>query len=62
MPRLRFLAVGLLFLLPVGFASAQSPSAPAYPDHSKLLVVRDATGNETPVKNAADWEVRRAVP
>lgn len=60
MPRLRFLAVGLLFLLPVGFASAQSPSAPAYPDHSKLLVVRDATGNETPVKNAADWEVRRA--
>ncbi len=32
---------------------------PAYPDHTRLLVVRDAQGNERPVKTAADWEIRR---
>jgi len=39
---------------------AQSPPLPNYPDHSKLLVVRDSTGQESPVKSTADWAVRRA--
>lgn len=39
---------------------AQTPALPNYPDHSKLMVVRDAAGNETPVKSPADWAVRRA--
>lgn len=29
-----------------------------YPDHSKLLVIRDATGAERLVKNSADWAIR----
>ncbi|MBM4081428.1 MAG: acetylxylan esterase, partial [Planctomycetes bacterium] len=37
---------------------AQEP--PFYPDHSKLLVYRDAAGAERPVKTAADWAKRRA--
>ena len=36
------------------------PRAPAYPDHTRLLVVRDADGKETPVAGPADWQVRRA--
>ena len=34
-------------------------SAPAYPDHSRLMVIRDARGNERPVRTASDWAVRR---
>ncbi len=36
------------------------PRAPLYPDHTKLLVVRDGEGHEHPVQNAGDWDVRRA--
>ncbi len=32
----------------------------SYPDHSKLLVVRDAAGTERVVKTAEDWKARRA--
>jgi pimeloyl-ACP methyl ester carboxylesterase len=32
---------------------------PAYPDHARLLVVRDASGKERPVETPADWAVRR---
>jgi acetyl esterase/lipase len=32
----------------------------AYPDHANLMVVRDAQGNERPVKTRADWEKRLA--
>ena len=39
---------------------AAPPTAIAYPDHSQLLVVRDAEGHERPVKNAADWAERAA--
>ena len=39
---------------------AAAPPAIAYPDHSQLLVVRDAGGNERPVKTAADWAERVA--
>jgi dienelactone hydrolase len=41
---------------PMAFA----PSAIAYPDHAQLLVVRDAAGNERPVKTPADWTERVA--
>jgi dienelactone hydrolase len=34
--------------------------APRYPDHTRLLVVRDAQGEETPIATPADWQVRRA--
>lgn len=37
-----------------------SPRAPSYPDHSRLLVVRDGDGRERPVGSHGDWEVRRA--
>lgn len=40
-------------------ASAQQPAVPDYPDHSLLLVVRDAVGGERPIKTAEDWAVRR---
>jgi dienelactone hydrolase len=44
-------------------ASAQAadgpPRLPGYPDHTRLLVVRDAQGNESPVQAPADWLVRR---
>ena len=39
---------------------ADAPPAIAYPDHSQLLVVRDAQGHERPVKTAADWAERVA--
>lgn len=47
------------FLTPAGHTSrAAPPPAVAYPDHSQLLVVRDAQGQERPVKTAADWAER----
>lgn len=39
---------------------SSDPHAPSYPDHTKLLVVRDGEGREHPVQNALDWDVRRA--
>jgi len=38
--------------------AADGPPVVAYPDHSNLLVVRDAEGHERPVKSRADWAVR----
>jgi dienelactone hydrolase len=53
----------LLFCL-LGYATSLSrggtPRLPVYPDHTKLLVVRDQAGKETPVKTPPDWQVRRA--
>jgi pimeloyl-ACP methyl ester carboxylesterase len=37
-----------------------SSDAPSYSDKSRLLVVRDADGKETPVRTADDWAKRRA--
>lgn len=37
---------------------AEIPPAIAYPDHSDLLVLRDATGKEKPITNAAEWATR----
>lgn len=36
------------------------PELPSYPDHERLLVVRDAAGGEAPVTSPTDWAVRRA--
>ena len=36
------------------------PRAPSYPDHTRLLVVRDGEGRERPVAGRGDWDVRRA--
>jgi hypothetical protein len=58
--RLVPLRIGLLAALAAASAGPGMPTLPAYPDHTNLLVVRDAEGGETPVKSAADWEVRRA--
>ncbi len=40
--------------------AADGPTAPSYPDHTRLLVVRDAEGRESPITSPADWQVRRA--
>ena len=39
----------------VVWADPPISDAVPYPDHSNLLVVRDAQGNERPVKTKADW-------
>jgi dienelactone hydrolase len=41
-------------------AAPRSIPAVSYPDHSKLLVVRDAEGRESKVATYADWGRRRA--
>jgi dienelactone hydrolase len=41
-------------------AAGPGPHAPRYPDHSKLLAVRAAGGEERPVRTLEDWRVRRA--
>jgi dienelactone hydrolase len=58
------LQLGILLLLAIVPESlSQSPrpteKPPTYPDHARLLVVRDFSGAERPVENVADWEVRR---
>jgi pimeloyl-ACP methyl ester carboxylesterase len=45
---------------PEQITPATAPFAIAYPDHSNLLVVRDAKGGERPVKTAEDWAERVA--
>ena len=47
------------FLAKGAFVAA-APTAIAYPDHSDLLIVRDANGGERPVKTVADWAERVA--
>src|SRR4029450_10462702 len=58
MPRKRTLA-RLLPCLVLTLAAAGEAPPPAYPDHSKLLVVRDAGGAERSVKTPDDWRLRR---
>ncbi|MEX0712807.1 MAG: alpha/beta fold hydrolase [Pirellulales bacterium] len=43
-------------------ARGEEPAVPRDPDnpHARLLVVRDREGREHPVRNAGDWEIRRA--
>ena len=59
------LPLGVLLLLTtiIPRSFSQNPQAaenfPDYPDHTRLLVVRDAAGAERPVENVADWAMRR---
>lgn len=39
---------------------AQPPDLPTYPDHTRLLIVRDSKGAETEIRSCSDWAVRRA--
>lgn len=50
---------GAWFLVIVSTVLAGTPTLPVYPDHTKLMVVRNTSGGETPVKTRADWAVRR---
>jgi hypothetical protein len=46
----------------LGFSAVlcgQDAAAPQYPDHSRLLIYRDAAGREHPIKSATDWQIRR---
>jgi dienelactone hydrolase len=43
----------------LGVAGSGPPAVPTYPDHTKLLVVRSTSGEETPVKSPVNWQVRR---
>lgn len=52
--RLPFVALAALALL-----AAAPPQTPEYRDHSRLLIYRDGSGKEQPVKTAADWAIRR---
>ena len=53
----------LLVLLLIGIlrtsAGLAAENAPAYPDHSNLLIYIDAQGRRQPVKTPADWAIRR---
>jgi len=51
----------VILLATVSFvASLTAQQPPIYPDKTKLLVVRDDQGNETPIHTPADWANRRA--
>ena len=45
----------LILVLPLGLTAQQS-----YPDKTKLLVYRDAQGQEVPIRSKEDWAKRRA--
>jgi fermentation-respiration switch protein FrsA (DUF1100 family) len=59
----RIVVLSIAFLLclfsAISAFSAVNPP-PFYPDKSKLLVLRDADGNETPIRTAEQWAKRRA--
>jgi dienelactone hydrolase len=55
MPRVCFALVGAAICV-----VHDEPRVPTYADHSRLMVVLNADGDEIPVRTASDWEVRRA--
>ena len=52
------LIVFILCHAALAWADPASPLAVSYPDHSNLMIVRDAEGNERPVKSRDDWAIR----
>ncbi len=44
----------------VSAAPPGTPGLPSYADHTNLLVIRSRSGEETPVRTPAEWQVRRA--
>jgi fermentation-respiration switch protein FrsA (DUF1100 family) len=57
---LRVPGIVLAFTILVSLGADKPPQLPDYPDHTNLLVVRSASGEETPIKTPADWQVRRS--
>ena len=53
-------AATLMWCAAVQWGLCQENRTPDYPDHSRLLVYRDARGAEHVVRTAADWAIRRA--
>lgn len=53
-------SVVLLGYIAAAVAAEPSVKAPWYPDKSRLLIVRDLAGGETPIRDAAGWPARRA--
>ena len=49
---------GLFLLVDRAVADPSLPDAVPYPDHSRLLVLRDAQGNERQIKSKEDWAAR----
>lgn len=60
MNRCKSLILAVLVLIGRAAAGDGPARAPSYPDHARLLVVRDGEGRERPVRDRNDWEVRRA--
>ena len=56
---LAWLACILPMTLAQDVAAPASRQAPGYPDHDRLMVVRDGQGRERAVETLADWNVRR---
>ena len=56
----QFCVLVLLGYTPIVCAQSAVPGAVPYPDHSKLMTVRDSQGNERAVTTKADWAVRLA--
>jgi len=53
------LLVSMLFASPmIAWADVPKSNAVPYPDHSNLLVLRDADGGERPITTKAEWEER----
>jgi dienelactone hydrolase len=53
--------LALALMLPIGADDAgEGEDPPGYPDHSRLMVVRDNEGHESPVRSRADWQRRRS--
>lgn len=50
----------LLFVLVTSQLPAAETPAPAYSDHSRLLVLRDGEGKEQPITTPEQWAIRRA--
>jgi dienelactone hydrolase len=60
MEMLKWIAVAIAVTLLPSLAVLAEDSVIAYPDHSRLLVVRDSAGKESPITTAAEWAKRVA--
>jgi pimeloyl-ACP methyl ester carboxylesterase len=53
------IACGLPMALAQDVKAPLPKQSPAYPDHTRLMVVCDGQGRERPIRSLADWNVRR---
>ena len=56
---LAMVACGLAMTRAQDMPAPPSRQAPLYPDHAKLMLVRDGLGREHAIETLADWNVRR---